>query len=164
MNKICRRFEDAFDGFIGKTFNGAKFDYSIMKSGVEYTYSQKQAIQKLYAEYNKKLQSYVVFSYYQRVDEDESASSISSMREEFIRECEAVCQNAETLCEILLDICYCRSASKKFVWDICGDSVIQNLLANNGGKISAPVRDDDVYIWYCGKNYKEITKRVGGDI
>lgn len=164
MNKICRRFENEFDGFIGKTFNGAKFDYAVMKSGVEYTYSQKLAIQKLYTEYNKKLQSYVVFSYYQRVDEDESASSLSSMREEFIRECEAVCQNSEILCEILLDICYCRSASKKFVWDVCSDSIIRNLLANNDWTISAPIRDDEGDIEYCGKKYKEVAIRIGGDL
>lgn len=160
MNKICRRFEEEFDRFIGKTFKGSKFDYSILKSGDGYSYSQKLAVQKLYDEYNKKLHNYVVFSYYQRIDDDESASSVTSMREEFLRECETICQNATTLCDILLDICYCRSSTKKFVWEICADTIISNLLAKNNFEISAPVKCDDGEVEYCGSKYKVITKKL----
>ena len=160
MNKICRRFEEEFDGCIGRMSVGQKFDYTIMKSGTDYTTSQMTAIKKLYDEYNKKLQSYAVYSYYERIDEDETISAVSGMRDEFIRECEAVCQNHITLCDILLDLCYCRSSSKKFAWDICGDAIIHNLLANNGWQISAPVADAEGDIEFCGGRYKEITKTL----
>lgn len=160
MNKICRRFEDEFDGFIGKALGGAKFDYTIMKSGAEYSTSQMAAVKKLYDEYNKKLQSYAVFSYYERADEDETISAISSMKEEFIRECEQICQNRTTLCDIILDVCYRRSTSKKFAWDICGDEIIHNLLANNDWTISAPIVAEDGDIEFCCGKYKVITKRL----
>lgn len=164
MNKICRRFEEEFDGYIGKALSKVKFDYTIMKSGTDYTYSQMAAIKKLYEEYCKKLQSYAIFSHYERVDEDELASTMSGMREEFIRECDAVCQNSTTLCDILLDLCYCRSASKKFAWDICQDAIIENLLTNNDWKISAPVADPFGDVEYCGIKYSVVTKTIGGDI
>ena len=164
MNKICRRFEEEFDGYIGKALGRVKFDYTIMKSGADYTYSQMTAIKKLYEEYCKKLQSYAVFSHYERVDEDELVSTVSGMKEEFIRECDAVCQNSATLCDILLDLCYCRSASKRFAWDICPDAIIQNLLANNDWQISAPVINPCGDIEYCGARYSVITKTIGGDI
>lgn len=164
MNKICRRFESEFDHFVGMASAGEKFDYTIMKSGAEYSSSQMAAIKKLYEEYNKKLQSYAVFSYYEHVDEDESISTISGMRDEFVRECEAVCQNRATLCDIVLDVCYRRSTSKKFAWDICGDEIIQNLLANNNWTISAPIVSEDGDIEFCGEKYKVITKMIGGDI
>lgn len=160
MNKICRRFEDEFDGFIGKALGGAKFEYTIMKSGAEYSTSQMAAVKKLYDEYNKKLQSYAVFSYYERADEDETISAISSMKEEFIRECEQICQNRTTLCDIILDVCYRRSTSKKFAWDICGDEIIHNLLVNNDWTISAPVAAEDGDIEFCCGKYKVITKRL----
>lgn len=160
MNKICRRFEDEFDGFIGKALGGAKFDYTIMKSGAEYSTSQMAAVKKLYDEYNKKLQSYAVFSYYERADEDETISAISSMKEEFIRECEQICQNRTTLCDIILDVCYRRGTSKKFAWDICGDEIIHNLLANNDWTISAPIVAEDGDIEFCCGKYKVITKRL----
>ena len=35
MNKICRRFEDEFDGYIGKHNAAVKFDYTIMRSDAE---------------------------------------------------------------------------------------------------------------------------------
>lgn len=164
MNKICSRFEEEFDGYIGKTLGRVKFDYTIMKSGADYTYSQMTAIKKLHEEYSKKLQSYAVFSHYERVDEDELVSTVSAMKEEFIRECESVCQNNTTLCDILLDLCYCRSSSKRFAWDICSDTIIQNLLANNDWKISAPVANPCGDIEYCGAKYSVITKTIGGDI
>lgn len=164
MNKICRRFEEEFDGYIGKSLGRVKFDYTIMKSGADYTYSQMTAIKKLYEEYCKKLQSYAVFSHYERVDEDELVSTVSGMKDEFIRECDAVCQNRVTLCDILLDLCYCRSASKRFAWDICPDAIIQNLLANNDWQISAPVVNPCGDIEYCGAKYSVITRTIGGDI
>ena len=164
MNKICKRFEQEFDGYIGKSLGRVKFDYEIMKGESGYTYSQMAAIRKLYEEYCKKLQSYAVFSRYERVDEDDLASAVSSMREEFIRECDAVCQNSEILCDIMLDLCYCRSSSKRFAWDICGDMIIKNLLKNNDWVISAPVADPDGDIEYSGSKYKVITSTIGGDI
>lgn len=164
MNRICRRFEEEFDGYIGKSLGKAQFDYTIMKSDADYTYSQMSAIKKLHEEYCKKLQGYAVFSHYERVDEDELISTVSGMKEEFIRECNSVCQNQQTLCNILLDLCYRRSASKRFVWDVCSDAIIQNLLSNNDWKISAPVANPCGDIEYCGARYCVITKTIGGDI
>ena len=132
------------------------FDYSIMKSDAEYTYSQMSSIRKLYEEYNHKLQRYLVYTYYERVDIAESKTTISCMRDEFVRECEAVCQNRSTLCNIVLDLCYKRSASKKFAWDICGADIVNNLLSKNGGTVSIPVYADDGDILYQGRRFKEI--------
>jgi hypothetical protein len=164
MNKICRRFEEEFDGYIGKNLGRVKFDYEIMKGGADYTYAQMTAVKKLYEEYQKKLQSYAVFSRYERVDEDELVSTVSGMKEEFIRECDAICQNSTVLCDIILDLCYCRSASKRFAWDICPEAIIRNLLSNNDWQISAPVVSQDGEIEYCGTKYSVITKTIGGDI
>ena len=44
MNKICRRFEQEFDGHIGRHNASVKFDYTIMKSGNEYSTSQFYAV------------------------------------------------------------------------------------------------------------------------
>lgn len=160
MNKICRRFEEEFDGYIGKFSAGHKFDYSFMKSGLEYTQSQMTAIKNLYESYNKRLQRYVVFSCYERIDEDESAATVSAMKEEFVRSCDEVCQNRDTLCDIILDVCYSRSSSKKFAWDMCGAEIIHNLLRRNNLEISAPVPSPDGDIVFCGNRFSVITKRL----
>lgn len=163
MNIICKKFEAAFDGFVGKSSKDSKFDYTIMKSGAEYTQYQYYKIKQLYEEYNKKLRSYAVFSSYERVDVDESVKALMMINSSFIRECESVCANSEQLCDIVLDLCYKQVRTKKFAWSICGDQIIKNLLKKNGGVISFPVLDENGDIEFAGDKYKLESKEIDID-
>ena len=153
MNKICRRFEREFDGYLGRHNSATEFDYTIMKSGAEYTRSQYNAILKLYEDYNKRLRSYVVFANYERVDEYDTFSRMSEMRLEFEQECAKVCPSREALCDIVLDICYTKSSTKRFAWEMCGDEIIKNLLYRNDGEISYPTIDPSGEIEYGGEHF-----------
>lgn len=153
MNKICRRFEDAFDGFIGKSAKNASFDYTILRSDTKYTARQYSAVKRLYEDYNKRVVSYSVYAGYERIDKYDASAELSAMNEEFRRECSEVCQNEDALCNILLDLCYSRRATKRFVWSMCGHVIIRNLLAHNGGVISFPAPDEDGELAYCGKRF-----------
>lgn len=153
MNKICRRFEEEFDNYFLKNISEEDFDYSIMKSGQEYTTTQYNAIAKLYEQYTKRLQEYMQFSKRERIDEDESATKRSLMVRDFKVECERVCSNSAQLCDIILDLCYRRSGSKQFCWDICSEEIIENLLKNNDNTIYFPVQDEDGDIEFCGKRF-----------
>ena len=153
MNKICRRFEEEFDGYIGKHNASVKFDYSIMRSDADYTASQVNAIKKLYDDYNKRLVSYSVFADYERVDECDAFATLSIMNEEFRKECSKVCPNKYALCNILLDICYKRSSTKRFAWSMCGNEIIHNLLLHNNNRISYPVMSDDGNIEFGGNKF-----------
>ena len=163
MNKICRRFEDEFDGYIGKHNASVKFDYTIMKSNVEYSSSQFYAVKKLYDDYNKRLQSYMVFADYERVDECDSISEISTMNEDFRKECAAICPNEQSLCDIILDICYTKNSTKKFAWSMCCHNIIHNLLEKNNQIISFPTIDSTGDIKYCGERYVMKSKRIEVD-
>lgn len=153
MNRICRRFEEEFDGYLGRHNASTDFDYTIMKSGVEYTRSQYNTIAKLYESYNKRLRSYAVFANYERVDEYDTFSRMSEMRAEFEQECVKVCPNRFVLCDIVLDICYTKSSTKRFAWEMCGSEIIQNLLRRNGGTITYPALDSDGDIEYGGNKF-----------
>ena len=153
MNKICIRFEEEFDNYFLKNISEEEFDYSIMKSGQEYTTTQYNAIAKLYEQYTKRLQEYMQFSKRERIDEDESATKRSLMIRDFKVECERVCSNAAQLCDIILDLCYSRSGSKQFCWDICSEEIIDNLLKNNDNTIYFPVQDENGDIEFCGKRF-----------
>ncbi|MBR2032952.1 MAG: hypothetical protein IKA04_12215, partial [Alistipes sp.] len=153
MNKICRRFEEEFDNYFLKNISEEDFDYSIMKSGQEYTTTQYNAIAKLYEQYTKRLQEYMQFSKRERIDEDESATKRSLMVRDFRVECERACSNSAQLCDIILDLCYRRSGSKQFCWDICSEEIIENLLKNNDNTIYFPVQDEDGDIEFCGKRF-----------
>lgn len=160
MNKICRRFEEEFDGHIKKHSAAASFDYRIMKNDSEYSPAQFYEIKKLYTDYNKRVNNYSVFVSYERVNEWDAASEMSSMNEEFRRSCEEVCPDERVLCNIILDMCYTRNSTKKFAWSMCGKTIIQNLLEKNDYQISFPTLDPDGDIAYCGDRYRLQTKRI----
>ena len=164
MNRICRRFEEEFDGYLGRHNGDSEFDYTIMKSGSEYSRSQYYTILKLYENYNKRLRNYAVFASYERVDEYDTFSKMLEMREAFMQECTKVCPDRFSLCDIVLDICYTRSSTKRFAWDICGGEIIQNLLVNKGQVISYPALDCNGDILFCGNRFSIKQKKIGGEL
>ena len=160
MNKICRRFEDTFDGFIGKRSAVTKFDYRIMRNTAEYSQSQFNAIKRLYEDYNKRLNSYAVFTSYERIDECDSYAALSMMNDEFRKECIMICPDRDVLCNIILDICYAKSSTKRFAWSMCGEEIINSLLERNNREVSFPYLCDDGDIYYCGKRYSVKTIKI----
>ena len=153
MNRICRRFEQEFDGYLGRHNADTEFDYTIMKGDAEYSRSQYNAIMKLYENYNKRLRNYAVFANYERVDEYDTFARMLEMRNEFIQDCTKECPDRFALCNIVLDICYQRSSTKRFAWEMCGEEIIQNLLKRNDGVISYPTLDANGDIEYCGNRF-----------
>lgn len=164
MNRICRRFEREFDGYLGRHNVDTDFDYTIMKSGVEYSRTQYNSILKLYENYNKRLRNYAVFANYERVDEYDAFSQMLEMRNEFMQECTRICQNRFALCDIVLDICYKKSSTKRFAWEMCGDEIIQNLLARNGGILSYPTLDAGGVVEFGGNRFAVKQIEIGGEI
>lgn len=163
MNRICRKFEDEFDGYIARHEATEEFDYTIMKSGVEYSQTQYNTILKLYEAYNKRVQDYMQYARRERLDEEEHTNLRFVMIQDFRRECQIVCSNKDQLCDILLDICYQKEGSKQFVWDMAGEDIIDALIRNNGGHITFPVLDKDGDIGFGGEMFRFITKQIGGE-
>ncbi len=162
MNKICRRFEEEFDSGSKRALS-ASFDYTILKSDAPYSATQYNAIKRLYDDYNKRLISYSIFSDYERVDDCTSMAALEHMNEEFRKSCALACPNEEALCNIVLDMCYSKSATKKFAWSMCGNRIIDNLLSKHDRLISYPGQDMNGDIVYGGVKYKIKTVRVEDD-
>lgn len=161
MNRICRKFEKEFDGFVGRQTAQTKFDYTIMKSDAEYTQSQYYAIKKLYDDYNRRIRNYNIQSHYEHIDSDEAFSVYGVMKQQFVNDCRALCPNGKALCNIVLDMCYRKNGTKRFAWEMCGDQIFLNLLENNGGTVSFPVRDENGETEYCGNRFSIETIRLG---
>lgn len=162
MNKICRRIEAAFDGFVGRAAASSEFDYRIMKSGAAYTKAQFNAVSKLYNEYNKQLRNFVVFAKEEREDEYDVVKTLSDLADEFERRSLEVCSNGETLCDIVLDLCYRRNSTRKFAWEICSEEIVANLLRKSGGVIAYPHLTENGEYSYCGHNYSVSTTTYTG--
>lgn len=160
-NRICRKFEDAFDGYVVRHNSETEFDYTMMKSGAEYSHSQYNAILRLFDDYNHRIRDYAVFASRERIDSDEAISHMYMMKIEFRNACDAACSNAQSLCDILLDICYQRSCTKRFAWNMCGKEIIGNLLQKNGNRIHFPVLDQEGTIEFGGNRFSFYEKEIG---
>ena len=158
MNRVCWFVEKEFDGYIYKLKANSKFDYTILKTGVEYKDTTKKQLEKVYKEYQNDYQSFVISSKQSRLDCDEVAIYKANLIEKYRRKCIEVCPNEVELCDILVDICYEKSSTKKFVWDICGEQIVRNLLVYKDNLYTYCVRDDNGNVEYAGKKYKVVTK------
>lgn len=153
MNIICKKIEKEFDGYVGRFSASSNFDYSVMKSGSDYTQSQYLAIKRLYEDYNRRIKSYAIFADYERISEYDTFTTISELNDEFRKECAKICPDRFVLCDIILDICYTKSSTKRFAWSMCGNEIIANLLKRNDNRIIYPTKDENGDIYYCGERF-----------
>lgn len=160
MNKICRRFEQEFDGYIRRFNASSDFDYTFMLSDAEYTERQKREVKQLYDDYNKRIKSYSIFSKYERINEFDSFIALSDMNDDFRRGCDEICPDKRALCNIILDICYQRSSTKRFAWNMCGEEIIHNLLEKNNYTYHYPTLDPGGDIEFGGKMFREEEVRI----
>lgn len=139
INRIAWLFEDTFKSYMSKYRKEKDFDFSILKSGVEYSKNDYHKIMKVKSEYEDNIKYYQRVANKQRLDKDEVSINKSMMLLNFKSKCEEICSNEKELCDIVIDLCYSSSKSKQFAWDICGDTIIHNLLEKNDFVINYPV-------------------------
>ena len=154
MNRICQRFEAAFDSKLMLNCTPEPFDYSVLKSGAEYTQKQYYAVQRLYDEYQQSIASYRAANRDIRQDKDEAVLYAQSVMKTFETAAYEICNSAEVLCDIVIDVCYHRSGSRQFAWDIVGDQIVRNLLYRSGGRIQYPRESPDGDIEFGGKRFE----------
>ena len=139
INRMAWLFEETFKSYISEYSKTREFDYSILKSGVEYSKNDYQKISKIKAEYDDSVKYYQQLANKQRLDKDEVTVNRNMMLMKFKSKCEEICPNKKELCDIIVDLCYSSSKSKQFAWDICGEVIIDNLLDKNDHMINYPV-------------------------
>ena len=154
MNRICRRFEEEFDGFTQKTSAGSDFDMAIYKGDAEYKTHQYYAVRRLYDEYINRLKKYAVYAGVNGVDKDEVAGYSQTIFEEFRRECIRISSSDRELTAIMTDLLYAKNATKRMLWGAFSEQIINNLVEENGGVYAVPVKDPDGDILFRGERYK----------
>jgi hypothetical protein len=154
VNRICWLFEKTFDGILKKQKASSVFDYSILKSGTAYSKNDYKKIEKVKADYDDSLKSFQQLAKTERLDKDEVNVNRNMLVLKFKFACEAICPNARELCDILLDMCYSTDKSKQFVWDVCGETIIETLLEKNDFIINYPVMvESDGEFEFAGESF-----------
>ena len=136
INRIAWLFETTFQSYHGTIANAKPFDYSILKSGAAYSKSDYQKIAKIKSEYEDAVKYYQQLANKQRLEKDEIRTNRTVLLSLFQEKCAKICPNEKELCDIILDLCYTSNQSKQFAWDICGETIIENLLEKNNNTIN----------------------------
>ena len=161
MNRICRRFEEEFDGCLARLRLNSDYDYGILKRGIDYPTSKYYKIKKLYDEYSIRTRDYAAYVKRERTDSDAALAHSIAMRDEFRRLCANESSNGDELCEIVVDMCYKSGGTKSFAWGMCASDIIAELLSKNDGEICYPVEDSHGDVEFGGKNFSFHTKKIG---
>ena len=143
INKICWLFENEFDGYLSKRYEQPEFDYSILKSDLEYSQQNYNEIYEIYQKYKAQMDELNNKSNTEKMDSFDLTQYKYVRLQEFRRQCEIICTNEKELCNILADICYSRETTKNFFWEVVGNVAIDNLLERHDGQLSFPVCVDD---------------------
>ena len=155
VNELCWEIE--------KTLADVKeskvpFDSSILKSDATYTNKDKAFIKRIYDKYNKTYANRM--SRHSSVYEDTSLTPIGMT---FESECAEYVPDAEKLCNILVDLGYNTKKGKTFVWEMSGDTIIDNLLSRTDGYAQFPVKDPDGDIEFCGEHFSMKKVKMKGE-
>lgn len=160
MNRLCHYVEKEFEGYL----HSVKVkDYPFRELlasedyGTDYIGKEKiDKIKELYTNYKERMQDISILTSTVRKDKDEILNMKLMLSEQFKRECGEICASEKKLCDVLLKLCYSNEQSKRFVWDMCGERIVRNLLEKNGG-YSYFVRDNGGDVEYGGNMYTKVT-------
>jgi len=164
VNRICWLFENEFST-LSQVKSDSEFDYSIMKSGVPYSQGDYEQIEEIYQRYKSRLDRYYSKINSTKDDSYDVAQQLRLFRNDFKRQCEIVCPDEKQLCDIIIDICYRKENSKQFVWDIVGETILDNLLKAHDNYLSYPeLQDGDGEFKYCGMDFSMKKIKVNEEV
>ena len=156
MNRLCHLVEQEFDGYACHIKKSSNFDYSILKCDTDYSQADYNAVKKLYKEYLKEYEGIRPHNHTQ-AQKEEFQIALANLNERYRRKCIETCTNEYELCNIVLDLCYTTNKSKTFAWEMCGSTIIDNLLKQNGYQIHYLEADDNGDVEYQGRKFSRKT-------
>lgn len=161
MNRICWAIEDEFDGV--DIFENVDFDYSIYKSGIDYSEEDYELI-KLKCNTFKQKKREINKKRFSKDNDDEenSVDQITKLILDLEEACASICPNEQVLCEILLDICYKDGVDVSIVWNLCGDVIVDKLVKKSG-VYSYPAKNINGDFSYGGIKFSMKSVVAGGE-
>lgn len=154
MNRLCHMVECEFTGYVSELKKNSNFDYSVLKSDVEYSVKSFREIKGIYEEYQAEILQMRPKNNTKSAREIYNESLVG-LNEQYRQRCVEACNNKYELCNIILDLCYSTKKSKAFAWEMCGDVIIENLLRRNSGTLHYLEKDKNGTIEYQGERFAE---------
>ena len=137
VNRIAWAVNKKFEEF--HSLPRVAFDKNILKSNVEYSRTDLYKVKDIYKDYRDAIKNLATKTKYDEIDdENDGVVNKEAIDLIFKGKFHEACSNEKMLCDILIDLLYDKPNSKGVVWDICGDTVIDNLLQKSGYMIQYP--------------------------
>ncbi|MEK4289388.1 hypothetical protein [Paenibacillus sp. FSL P4-0502] len=170
MNKICWKIESKLDEVIHRA-PSESFEYSELGTNKHIKDADVFEIYKLYEIYTASTKDYMTRKKIMKFNNESDDSYYDEkkiFRELFKDEAYKINNNAEDLCNIIIKLIesgqkYGKNVSKSFLWDICGEQIIKNLLNKSNNIIRYPIADASGEVSYKGRTFKMITQKVDGE-
>lgn len=157
MNRICWELEKQYEKLNIKV-NRDDFDKEILKAGVKYKASIKNKLLEVYKVYKNSVKQYMAAN--EELSKEEKKEKRGVLIDNFKRQVFQICSNEDIVCDILVDLLYSSNENKQFVWDICGETILKNLLKRNNNKLHYPVQADNGDFQWNGYKFKMVEKEV----
>ncbi|MBQ0088740.1 MAG: hypothetical protein KBT27_05360, partial [Prevotellaceae bacterium] len=138
MNRICWEIERIFK--LGFTIPTNEFDYTVYKSvqdTKDYGYLKIKQVCKNYFKALGQLKAKPISG---NAAKKEISASRDGLLDVLKEDLHILCPNNKALCNILLDLCYRDGQKKSLVWDVCGNTIIDNLLEKHNYYLTYPVK------------------------
>ena len=153
-NKIAWMVEDHFRD-VSLLYKSEPFDCELLKNpNIKYNIDTYLQVEKIKNEYDRAVQNSLKTRIREMGDTFEANEYKDILLENFEKELETICVSRDVLCNVLIDVCYGTNKSKSLVWDICGDTMIKNLLRHKGNVLSFPLQSEDGDFTYKGLTFK----------
>lgn len=153
MNRICKKFENEFDGILSRFRSTIDFDCRFLRAKCGYTSTQFYKVKSIYEDYKKWASAHAASRAVLNLDKDEMRMEWRIAVSAFVRDCLDACCNIDRLINIMIDLFYKSDSGKQFVWDVCGNAIIDTLLASNGGVIEYMTRDPEGEVVFSGERF-----------
>lgn len=166
INKICRLFENEFSRKKNKLLSRKDFDYHTLMTDLRCDSRTKAKLKELYNIYKQNIKI-VKNSEIGNTDKDDLNNQIEFLTLMFRDQCNVICPNSEMLTNALVEISYSSNTAKRFTWSMCGEQIINNLLASHSNIISYPVKvcdGENYHFTYRGEKYAMCKSVVGGEL
>lgn len=164
MNRLCHYVEKEFEGYL-KSTKMPNYDYEkyLISDNFSNLYIGKEKmdeVKDLLEMYRNFWQGMAIEGDKIRDDKTENSDKKYFLNEWFRRELNNIYPNSQKQCDILLKFCYSNDKSKRFVWNMCGEQIVSNLL-DKKKKYSFFAVDDNGEIEYRGEKFTKITVETG---
>ena len=153
INRIAWHIEKHFadkDLFDVKEFNIDK----LKTPNINYSTTMYNRVKKLKEEYDNDVHIILQNMNKGYLDVENKTSINLMLREQFKDKIIDQCNTIEECCNIMIDICYSDKNSKDLLWDMFGEQIIKNLIANGYDKLRFPTKNEDGDIIFKGIKFR----------